>query len=142
MFSYHGFIEIYDIYDICDDLYFNTLSEVRHTHGEEIQKWVNEWLTDSSFPGRGSGLADMRCINGSQVVTINGCRNHENGVIAKLVDFYRTVSEKAPGSFGLLYVRDGESSDESNEYQVYVMAKGRVEKRKDFYLSPCTPTIE
>ena len=60
-----------------------------------------------------------------------------------MVDLFAGVGQDAPGSYGLLYIRDDEDPNgRVNEFQVLVMRRGKVTVHPDAFLSPCIPIIE
>jgi len=131
MYEFHGWITIRESFNNDDDWDSNI---------EELIEKVKEKLEKSEL---GNGLTDIRSVNGSEFVVMSGFYNHGNGVTDKLLDFYKFVSEAAVGSYGLLYVHDDEDENgEDNEFQVFVLAKGKLEKKKDAYLSPFIPVVE
>ncbi|WP_392551928.1 Imm7 family immunity protein [Orbus wheelerorum] len=44
--------------------------------------------------------------------------------------------------YGLLHLKNDESDDAFNEFGFFVLARGKIRKEKDPFLSPCIPTIE
>lgn len=88
----------------------------------------------------GSGLVDVRTVNGSPQVHFGGLLNHGGHVVGST---FRRLGEVAPGSYGLLYVRDDEDpTGRDNEFQVLIMRRGQVGEAKDSHLSPCIPLVE
>lgn len=131
MFEYHGWITLRDSFSEENEFESNF---------DEALSLIEETLLQSEL---GNGLVDVRAVNGTYYVTLNAFQNHEAGLIGRLLQFYRYVAEKAVGSYGLLYIHnDEDASGEDNDFQVYVLAKGRVEKKRDVLLSPYVPTVE
>ena len=55
----------------------------------------------------------------------------------------KSIGKYAPGSYGILYVHNDEDIEGlSNEFQVWRLVRGNLEKQKDYYLSPCVPVIK
>ncbi|KRF32213.1 hypothetical protein ASG93_04815 [Paenibacillus sp. Soil787] len=56
------------------------------------------------------------------------------------------MSENLPGSYGLLYVHNDEDfkgeDDNSNNFIVWKLARGKLTQEKDNYLSPYIPVVE
>ncbi|HXT38297.1 MAG TPA: Imm7 family immunity protein [Chloroflexota bacterium] len=52
--------------------------------------------------------------------------------------------ERLPGSWGLLYERDDETTAPPgpNAFRVRLLARGQIKEGTDPFLSPCRPTIE
>ena len=131
MYEYHGWITIRESF-LSNDEWESRLDEVLNQIKEELGK-----------SDLGNGLTDIRSVNGSEFFIINGFHNHRNGTTDKLLQFYNFVADKARGSYGLLYIHDDEDTNgEDDEFQVYVLAKGILEKNKDTLLSPFIPLVE
>lgn len=81
--------------------------------------------------------------NGCDSLVITGQHNHRSEYV---VDLFRWLAEHAPGSYGLLYVRDDEDTyrigNHSNEFRVWKLCRGTLSELADPFLSPCIPTIE
>jgi hypothetical protein len=73
---------------------------------------------------------------------VSGFHNHVLTYFDDLITLCNTIAKKAPGSFGLIYVRFPEDSNSWNKYRVFRIAKGVVTEHEDTLLSPCRPTIE
>ncbi len=76
------------------------------------------------------------------VYHIYGAHNHTLTYLDDLMELFKTIGEKAPGSFGLLYVRLSEDPVYWNKYKVFRLAKGVLTEHEDTLLSPCSPIIE
>ena len=135
IFEYHGWITLKGDSSIDEDE-----DDKFDLQFREVLPLIEERLLQSVVS---NGLIDSRWVNGTKYVTLNGYHNHESKTTEMLLDFYRYVAEKAIGSYGLLYIYDDEDlRGEDNEFQVYVLAKGQIQKRKDPFLSPFIPTVE
>ena len=77
--------------------------------------------------------------NGSFHLCTTGESNHWRDPVLELFEF---IAQVAPGSYGLLYIHDGENVDAHNEFQVWVLKKGKLQKRSDPFLSPYFPEVE
>ncbi|MEU1326663.1 Imm7 family immunity protein [Streptomyces microflavus] len=62
--------------------------------------------------------------------------------IALMDSPYEHVAEVAPGSYGLLHVRDDEDPGHENEVRVLRLVRGRITQHTETLLSPCIPTVE
>ncbi|WP_433151928.1 Imm7 family immunity protein [Actinomadura nitritigenes] len=92
---------------------------------------------------RESGLGTLRMVNGMSQFHISGFVNHRAGEGQEVVDLFQYVGKLAPGSYGLLYIRDDEDAGgRVNEFQALVMKRGTVSQHPDPFLSPCIPEIE
>jgi hypothetical protein len=102
---------------------------------EEVRRRIADFAV-------GSGVADVRWVNGVCMVWFAGCPNHRHD---RVLDLFPWLGRLAPGSYGLLYVWDdeaGEAGEAENQFRVWRLARGLVEERADPFLSPCIPTIE
>lgn len=59
-----------------------------------------------------------------------------------LTGFLGHVGAIAPGSYGLLHLRDDEEPAHDNEVRVLRLARGNVTQHTELLLSPCIPTLE
>ncbi|MBK5074156.1 hypothetical protein I2492_14175 [Budviciaceae bacterium CWB-B4] len=88
------------------------------------------------------GLIKSHNYNGLYQLLFSGCRNHLSQDFIDILELYGYIAVIAQGSYGLLYLRNDENIDASNEFEVFVLSRGQVIKSKDPFLSPCIPTIE
>jgi hypothetical protein len=88
-----------------------------------------------------SRFADVWRQGGSAFVRIHGAANRANGADENVRRLFTWIGERAPGSYGLVYLRDDEQSS-PNEFVIYRLARGRVDVPKDLLLSPIVPRIE
>ncbi|GIP06441.1 hypothetical protein J28TS4_48480 [Paenibacillus lautus] len=58
------------------------------------------------------------------------------------VEVLKRVGELAPGSYGVLYVRDSDDTEFFNEFKVYTLIRGEIKEHNDPFLSPFIPKIE
>lgn len=130
MVEYYGWINLSDSAYESDDhkltLILNKLSVYISKH--EMEKT--------------SGLIKLHNVNGSDQLLVSGNTNHFSQDVIDIIDFYHYVTDIAKGSYGLLYIKNDESQDTFNEFEVFVLAKGNLKKEKDPFLSPCIPVIE
>jgi hypothetical protein len=86
----------------------------------------------------------LQNLNGVFFLNADGFANRRRDE-AELLDLLLSIiSEKLPGSWGLVYERDDEAqiTPGSNGFLVRVIARGTIAVRLDPFLSPCNPTIE
>ena len=90
------------------------------------------------------GILDLRVINGDYHIWTSGYRNHQQIGLFSPIEFFKYVATQAPGSYGILYVRDDEDmvDDNDNKFKVYVLAHGQLTEREDPFLSPFVPQSE
>jgi len=125
MFEYHGWAIVrQDTYSTNEASLNDIVEEVRQALGEF---------------GDGSGVRDVRWINGTCMVWFAGCPNHRN---ERVLLFFPWLAQRAPASYGLLYLWADERRECENEFRVWRLLRGRVEESVDLLLSPCIPTIE
>ncbi|WP_106767507.1 Imm7 family immunity protein [Paenibacillus faecalis] len=95
MYEYHGWATIRESssYEEDEDKYLLAVNE--------IQKYFNElnWS---------SGVLDIRAVNGDFHVWIAGLDNHKPVPEHNPIEVLKNVGELAPGSYGVLYVRDSD----------------------------------
>ncbi|MCZ7685262.1 MAG: immunity 7 family protein [Sandaracinaceae bacterium] len=127
MFEYHGWIVVR-----------------YHTHDIDGARQTDTWdavLAHVESLGI-TGLLQMGRHNGLDVVGFHGLKNHR---VEWPIALMRFVGETAPGSYGLLYVRDDEDPrgpGHDDTFLVWRLVRGRVDERADALLSPVIPTIE
>ncbi|NEW55965.1 hypothetical protein GV794_09910 [Nocardia cyriacigeorgica] len=91
----------------------------------------------------GSGLVDVRRVNGEGQVHLGGFLNRRTGQGQEVIDTFARIGRVAAGSYGVLYFRDDEdSTGYANAFQILVMRRGMVSSIRDEGLSPCIPAIE
>jgi hypothetical protein len=88
--------------------------------------------------------ADLSALNGEYFLTVTALVNHRSSAVRQVEDLVRFITERLPGSWGLIYERDDEATEPPgpNAYRVRVLARGRIEEHADPFLSPCQPMIE
>lgn len=86
---------------------------------------------------------EVKKQNGNVFLEKTVFSNRKTREIDGILNAIKRIAEIASGSYGLIYIWDDEDKyEKENEFQVYVIAKGRVFLRKDEFLSPCIPVIE
>lgn len=90
------------------------------------------------------GNPDVRLfsLNGGDRVTLSALLNHDGPSALDVLDLYEWIGNSAPGSYGVMFVRDDESISRENQFVVYVMRRGKVAIQPDPFLSPCNPLID
>lgn len=68
-----------------------------------------------------------------------GFSNHRD---KEILWFFAEVGRRAPGSYGLLHVRDDEHAGRDNEVLVLRLVRGEVTEHAEPLLSPCIPVLE
>jgi hypothetical protein len=128
MYEYHGWITVRETPENKDE--------------ERIEEIVSELREQIGRQNWEPGALELRAANGTYQIMAAGNHNRRPVEEYDPVRFFRYVGEKAPGSYGLLYVWDDEDPQFFNQFRVYVLARGTVAEREDPFLSPCVPVIE
>ncbi|MEE1788796.1 Imm7 family immunity protein [Streptomyces sp. SP17BM10] len=128
MFEYHGWINVLESADADDGSHDDARLRL-------IVERIDERIRELDSPY----LVDLRWMNAGAFVHLGGCPNHRDDSI---VAFFREVGQLAPGSYGLLHVRDDEEPDRENEVTVIRMVRGRLSTHTEPLLSPCIPVLE
>jgi hypothetical protein len=127
MVEYHGWITLRDSPSEGDE---RRTDELAHRLERSVARLQSEHR-----------VLGMKVINANHVMWMAGYTNHWSADIEEILRLLSEVADKAPGSYGLLYVWNDES-DPENAFQVWRIAKGKVTEHEDTLLSPCIPTIE
>jgi hypothetical protein len=90
----------------------------------------------SASAGVDNETADLRVANGEHHLWLAGCHNHLDPRVVRL---YRDIAAAAPGSYGILYTLDDETS---GDWERWVMRRGGVHRRADHELSPHVGQVE
>ncbi|WP_392563680.1 Imm7 family immunity protein [Orbus wheelerorum] len=130
MVEYYGWISISDSTYESDDNEMNSILE--NINSFILTNEMNESL----------GVIKIHKVNGLSQLLLSGCRNRLSQEVIDIFELYKYIASIAKGSYGLLYLKNDESDDAFNEFEVFVLARGKIRKEKDPFLSPCIPTIE
>ncbi|MER7934618.1 MULTISPECIES: Imm7 family immunity protein [unclassified Streptomyces] len=126
MFEYHGWITVRETAADDDDE-----ARLRRVVGE-LELRIAQM--DSPY------LLDLRWMNGEPFVHLGGYSNHRSS--PDVVELFEHVAVVAPGSYGLLHVRDDEDPGHENEVIVLRLVRGVVTQHTEALLSPCIPAVE
>ncbi|MGK9461225.1 Imm7 family immunity protein [Streptomyces sp. G6] len=126
MFEYHGWTTVRETAAGDDD-------------GPRLRQVVDELRlhvarTDSPY------LLDLRWMNGEPFIHLGGCSHHRSS--PDVVELSEHVAAVAPGSYGLLHIRDDEEQGHENDVRVLRLVRGMVTQHTEALLSPCVPTVE
>jgi hypothetical protein len=83
----------------------------------------------------------LRSFNGSPRLWFLGASNRPSSSWDGLVVFLHELARIAPGSYGLVHLRDDEKTGD-DDYRVLVLCKGQLTFERDPFLSPFYPTVE
>lgn len=129
MYEFHGWAAIHE-----------TTKEVDAGNLDLIIKRVQNFVSGFHWS---NGLFKIYPANGIYYLSVGGLLNRKTNETENLINVYYFLAKEAPGSYGLLYIRDDESVDgHNNEFKVIVLAKGSLQMKEDVLLSPCVPVIE
>ncbi|MGW1216180.1 Imm7 family immunity protein [Streptomyces sp. NPDC002499] len=126
MFEYHGWITLRET--AVDDDDESRLRQVVDDLRLRIAQMASPYLLD------------LRWMNGEPFIHLGGHSNHRSS--PDVVGLFEHVAEVAPGSYGLLHVRDDEDLGHENEVRVFRLARGAVTEHTEGLLSPCVPQLE
>ncbi|WP_053226311.1 Imm7 family immunity protein [Solirubrobacter soli] len=84
------------------------------------------------------GMGDLRRCNADWHVWLSGLRNHAQPWVTEV---YAAIAELAPGSYGLLHIRDDEAPD-GERWVCWTMLGGRVEASTEERLTPHLGRVE
>ncbi|MBD0689141.1 Imm7 family immunity protein [Streptomyces sp. CBMA123] len=130
MFEYHGWVNVLESAEADDEDV-----RVEEARLRVIAEGVQRRIAEIASPY----LLDLRWMNGAVFVHFGGQANHRD---PEVLDFFREVGRRAPGSYGLLHVRDDEAPGRGNEVRVLRMVRGEVSEHTEPLLSPCVPVLE
>ncbi|MEV6107026.1 Imm7 family immunity protein [Streptomyces sp. NPDC051940] len=126
MFEYHGWITVREtaVDDDDDSRLWQVVDELRLRIAQTASPY----------------LLDLRWMNGEPFIHLGGHSNHRSS--PDPVGLFEDVAKVAPGSYGLLHIRDYEDPVHGNEVRVLRLARGTVTRHTESLLSPCIPTLE
>ncbi|MFB8395818.1 Imm7 family immunity protein [Streptomyces yangpuensis] len=131
MFEYHGWINVQESADADEDSDGGIGNDGLRRIAGAVAARIEEVA--------GPGLLDLRWMNGELFVHLGGLRNHRD---PEALAFFGEVGRLAPGSYGVMHVRDDEDPGRENEVRVLRMVRGRVQEDVEAALSPCIPVLE
>ena len=101
---------------------------------EQIVRKLKEQI--SGMSGGCGDILDIRYCNGEPFLTITMFKNRINREVEEVFELLEYVCKTVPGSYGMIYMYDDESVKMSDEFQVFVIRKGKIYPERDRYLSP------
>ena len=85
---------------------------------------------------------ELQYRNGQAFLSTLYCGNHRTPQTDAIINTYRRIAEAAPGSYGMLCIRDDADNAFRNAFQILVFKRGGCHRRTDTDFSPCIPVIE
>lgn len=128
MFEYHGWVTIFD----------TPSADINEAMLQRAADRVHRKLAELGD----QHLLDLRWVNGQPSAHFAGFASHSGSHARRVVDLYTQIARLAPGSYGLLYVRDPEDAFHGDEFRVHQMARGHVTEHADPFLSPVAPVVQ
>jgi len=131
MVEFHGWITLRDTY---------SCNMEENLNFERVVANINKDIDSFDWC---NGFHDIRTVNGEYQLIISGYLNHKSKEIDELFNIYEKIAKKAIGSYGLLYIHDDEDKEGyDNTFIVYALAKGKIKRYADNYLSPYIGIVE
>lgn len=131
-FEFHGWAVVRANFKVPDSL----AEEIVYDKSEAVSVQKIQTYLDSEYTFQSSFLLTQ----GGYILNTNGFSNHYRDSPLELFEF---VKEMAPGSYGLLHIRDEEDSGGwDNHFQAWVLKKGTLSRQSDQFLSPFQPEVE
>ncbi|WP_273322136.1 Imm7 family immunity protein [Vallitalea guaymasensis] len=129
MYEFHGWAVIRETPKVIDEENIN-----------DIAKMIEEYIHNLNWE---SGILKIFAVNGEYQFIVSGVSNHKTQESEELLGVYKYIAKIAPGSYGLLYVKDDEDTKGlDNEFIVYTLVRGNLSIQKDTFISPFIPIVE
>jgi hypothetical protein len=129
MFEYHAWITVHSSPGDEDESDLNTAFDAVERETQPLQGGTTE--------------INLRWVNGMAQLHMSGLLNHRSGEGQQVIETFERIAKAAPGSYGVLYIRDDEDPNgRNNEFQAIIMRRGTTVAAIDNFLSPCIPAIE
>lgn len=129
MYEFHGWAVIRETPQVIDE-----------ENIDDIAKMIEEYIDNLNWE---SGILKIFAVNGEYQIIVSGVSNHKTQESEELLGVYKYIAKIAPGSYGLLYVKDDEDTKGlDNEFIVYTLVRGNLSIQKDMFLSPFIPIVE
>ena len=128
MIELHGWLAICETYED-EDLLPQVELEI-------IRQKIKDIILKSSCS------IEFKYMNGFPFINTLFCSNHRTKEVDDIIETYKSISEIATGSYGIIYIRDDEDKVHYNEFQSYIFKRGSCTYKLDKDFSPCIPAIE
>ncbi|MCP4526171.1 MAG: hypothetical protein GY833_09705 [Aestuariibacter sp.] len=127
-------IEYYGWVNIRDNAYESDSSDLY-----QIVEDIKSLTEEIEFDGR---ILQLKWMNGNCILCAAGSTNHRTKSVTDVIKLVEIIAQRAPGSYGVLYVYDDEDKEGTNdEFQVFRIAKGKCSVEQDKLFSPCSVKI-
>lgn len=140
MYSVHGWATISPSYrndDALDDLLDDDKMDALR---DQIANYIRELGLDRTEQ-RMNPFAEIYDLNYETHLWLTGSNNHATWHQA-IMDLFNFIADKAPGSYGLLYVENDEDAEHPGHFRVWVLARGALVEHGDPFLSPHFSVVE
>lgn len=128
MIELHGWLHIRETYEDEDLLSQNEI--------EDIMQRVKAIIQSNTCGFK------LQYANGETFLHTLFGSNHHTSEVDEIIETYKSISQIAIGSYGIIYLRDDEDKNYYNDFQTYIFKKGQCIYQIDTNFSPCIPTIE
>jgi hypothetical protein len=135
MYEFYGWASIRESVREVDEGNLDTIVE-------KIQAYIDQLAPRHTLVSYHTRLELFQGNSSVRCFTMSGQKNHKSAVIPDIFEIYELIAKLAPGSYGILYIRDDEDAHYWNDFQVYVLMRGKLTQRQDPFFSPIIPTIE
>jgi hypothetical protein len=116
------------------------------TDGEEesdtLKEVINELNQYIQLLAGFNQFFEIKPLNGFYTLFVGLNHNHDNGYYDLVHQLLNEIGTQAPGSYGVVYVRNHEDNFDFNKFKVLKIARGIVTEEDDKLISPCNPIIE
>ncbi len=129
MLELHGWLTVYPTYE----------DEDKHPEIKEqaVYQNVENLLAQCGI----EQMKRLKALDGSWYIDVSYFSNRPDSESDKIINTFKKIAEVAPGSYGLIYVLDDEDTENSNNFKVLVIKRGKYSWQKDILLSPCMPEL-
>ena len=125
-------VEYYGWVNISDNTYESEIND--------LMKIVNSLKKKIENIDDSNKIIRMKGINGNFILVIAGGANHKSSDVVEIIDFYKSIPNIAPGSYGIMYLIDDEDNS-LDMFKIFKITKGKLIIEDDHYLSPCSDKI-
>lgn len=113
-----------------------------------LHGWINLGTANKSTIATLESLEKEHAIH-SKIFGQNGevscsfftCRNHYGRSFDNLYDKLEKIINEEPDTYGLIHIYDDEHTEFYDTWQVWVIRKGKIEKKEDTFLSPLSEKV-
>ncbi|MDO1447341.1 Imm7 family immunity protein [Rhodocytophaga aerolata] len=129
MIEIHAWITLrYDDYDTEEEYQRKFIA-----HFKQYLQANYDWLLQEDY-------CKLIVYNGLDCFSLHTQHNHKGKFYA--LKIFEWVAKEGKGSYGMLYFHDEEDDSLHNEFQVYVLKRGKLYKQADKFLSPYFSEVE